>query len=86
MSGPRGARRTVLAEALRLARVLALREATAAELAQLAGLEPRKVYRMIGDMAATGWVAPGDLVDGEQRGAARARRWRLVAREVQRGG
>lgn len=86
MSGPRAARRTVLGEALRVARVLELRDATAAELAQLTGLQPRTVYRVLSDLQATGWAARGAKADGPNRGAAAARRWRFTKRgEVQHG-
>ncbi len=90
MSGPRAARRTVLGEALRVARVLELRPATAAELARLTGLQARTVYRVLADLRATGWAARGEKSDGPHRGAARARRWRFTGKgqgsEVQHGG
>ena len=69
----------MLAASLRLARVLSLREATAAELAQLTGLQPRTVYRVLRDLSETGWAARGEKAPatGPNRGAARARRWKL---------
>lgn len=65
-----------------MARVLELREATAAELAQLTGLQPRTIYRVLRDLQATGWAARGEKADGPNRGAARARRWRFERAEV----
>jgi hypothetical protein len=62
-----------------VAKVLSLRDATAVELSQLTGLQPRTVYRVLVDLQANGMAARADKADGgTTHGAARARRWRFL--------